>query len=76
MEVDETESDSENVAEEDEEEYQMRYYGKSDSEGKLEYSYVNTVVYKEDDSSMEVQNIENSLLKEVIHLIHHYHQLN
>ena len=35
-----------------------------------------TVVYKEDDSSMEVQNIENSLLKEVIHLIHHYHQLN
>ena len=76
MEVNETETDSENVAEEDEEEYQMRYYGKSDSEGKLEYSYVNTVVYKEDDSSMEVQNIENSLLKEVIHLIHHYHQLN
>ena len=43
MEVNETESDSENVAEEDEEEYQMRYYGKSDSEGKVEYSYVNDV---------------------------------
>ena len=46
MEVDETESDSENVAEEDEEEYQMRYYGKSDSEGELEYSLMLMILKK------------------------------